>query len=55
MPGASLLLPCQAPRLVQNPDAATDNDFALMMLELAKAYRDCERRQADLAKWVRDR
>jgi hypothetical protein len=37
-----------------NADAATDNDFALMLVELAKAYKDCERRQADLAKWVRE-
>ena len=51
-PNAALLLPCIPPRLT-DPETATDNDVALEMIELAKAYADCERRQADLAKWVR--
>lgn len=39
--------------MVPNPDVATDNDLALMMLDLGKAYAECERKQADLAKWVK--
>lgn len=53
MPNAALLAPCTDPAVVQNPEAATDNDFALMLLNLAKAYVDCRQRHADLATFVR--
>lgn len=53
-PGAALLLPCVPPRVVADVEAATDNDLALMMLGLGRAYAECERRQADLVKWVRE-
>ncbi len=52
MPGASLLLPCQPPPIA---DGESDNDYARDMIELARAYKLCERRQADLAAWVRGR
>ncbi len=51
-PNAALLLPCIDPALA-DPETATDNDMAVMMLGLAKAYVDCKRRQADLTAWVR--
>lgn len=53
-PSAALLEACTDPAVVPNPEAATDNDIALMMLNLAKAYADCKERQANLAKFVRE-
>lgn len=53
VPSAALLEPCVDPAVVADPDKATDNDFAMMMLNLGKAYEDCKRRQADLATFVR--
>jgi len=52
VPPAQLVQPCIDPEVVPDPSKATDNDFALMMLGLGKAFVDCKQRQADLAKWV---
>lgn len=52
-PDASLLLPCQDPALVDDPDAATDNDVAAERIRVAEAYLACKRRHADLVTFVR--
>lgn len=53
-PDAGLLLPCQDPALLADPDKATDTDVGLERVRVAEAYVACKRRHADLAKWVRD-
>jgi hypothetical protein len=52
-PDASLLLPCQDPALVDDPDTATDNDVAAERIRVAEAYLDCKRRHADLVTFVK--
>lgn len=52
-PDASLMLPCQDPRLVPDPDTATDNDVAAERIRVAEAYLTCKRKHADLATFVR--
>ena len=47
-PDASLLLPCQDPVLVDDPDTASDNDIAAERIRVAEAYLACKRRQGDL-------
>jgi hypothetical protein len=54
MPDAGLLLPCQDPALIADPDTATDTDVALERIRVAEAYVACRRRHADLVTWVRD-
>ena len=51
-PDASLLLPCQDPALVDDPDTARDNDIAAERIRVAEAYLACKRRQGDLAAFV---
>lgn len=51
-PSEALLSPCVDPE-VGNP--TTDNDYGVLMLELARAYADCRQRHADLSAWVRNR
>lgn len=53
MPDASLLLPCQDPQLVADPDTATDNEVAAERIRVAEAYLACKRRHSDLATFVR--
>lgn len=53
VPNAALLQPCVDPAVAPNPDTATDNDLALMMINLGKAYADCKQRQADLVTFVK--
>ena len=52
MPDASLLLPCQDPQLVDDPDTATDNEVAAERIRVAEAYLACKRRHTDLATFV---
>jgi len=51
-PDASLLLPCQDPVLVAEPDKATDNDVAAERIRVAEAYLACKRRHGDLVTFV---
>ena len=51
-PDASLLLPCQDPQLVGDPDTATDNEVAAERIRVAEAYLACKRRHADLTTFV---
>ena len=53
MPDASLLLPCQDPALVNDPDTATDNEVAAERIRVAEAYLACKQKQADLATFVK--
>ena len=53
MPDASLLLPCQDPQLVADPDSATDNEVAAERIRVAEAYLTCKRRHADLVTFVK--
>ena len=52
MPDASLLLPCQDPQLVDDPETATDNEVAAERIRVAEAYLTCKRRHADLVTFV---
>jgi hypothetical protein len=52
-PDASLLLPCQDPALVADPDTATDNEVAAERIRVAEAYLACKRRHADLVTFVK--
>ena len=51
-PGAGLLLPCQDPELVRDPDNASAEEINVERIEVAKAYANCKRRHADLATFV---
>ena len=51
-PDAGLLLPCQDPALVDDPDSATDNEVAAERIRVAEAYLACKRRYADLVTFV---
>ena len=53
MPDASLLLPCQDPALVDDPETATDNEVAAERIRVAEAYLACRQRHADLVTFVR--
>ena len=53
MPDTSLLLPCQDPQLVDDPETATDNDIAAERIRVAEAYLACKQRHADLATFVK--
>ena len=52
-PDASLLLPCQDPQLVDDPETATDNEVAAERIRVAEAYLACKRRHADLVNFVK--
>jgi hypothetical protein len=52
-PDASLLLPCQDPRLVDDPEAASDNEVAAKRIRVAEAYLACKQRHGDLVTFVR--
>lgn len=52
-PDASLLLPCQDPALVDDPETATDNEVAAERIRVAEAYLACKRRHADLVTFVK--
>jgi hypothetical protein len=52
-PSAALLLPCQDPALVADPESASDEEIELERIAVARAYVDCKRRHADLATFVK--
>jgi hypothetical protein len=52
-PDAGLLLPCQDPALVDDPETATDNEVAAERIRVAEAYLACKRRHADLVTFVK--
>ena len=52
-PSAALLLPCQDPELVPDPEAATDEQVETERINVARAYVDCKRRHADLVTFVK--
>ena len=52
-PDATLLLPCQDPQLVDDPETATDNEVAAERIRVAEAYLACKRRHADLVTFVK--
>ncbi len=52
-PSAALLLPCQDPALVPDPETATDEQVELERVAVARAYVDCKRRHADLVTFVK--
>ena len=52
-PDPSLLLPCQDPELVADPDSASDNEVAAERIRVAEAYLACRQRHADLVEFLR--
>jgi hypothetical protein len=50
-PDASLMQPCERPKGVDIN--ATDNEIALAWLDAVEKYLLCERKQEDLAKFVK--
>jgi hypothetical protein len=48
-----LLQPCVDPELVPDPETATVEQVNVERINVARAYVDCKRRHADLAKWVK--
>jgi hypothetical protein len=52
-PDASLLLPCQDPVLVADPEIASDNEVAAERIRVAEAYLACKRRHVDLVTFVK--
>jgi hypothetical protein len=50
-PDSALLQPCERPRGVD--PKASDNDIALAWLDAVQKYLACERKQEDLAKFVK--
>jgi hypothetical protein len=53
-PGEALLQQCVDPRLVPDPESASDGDLQLEKLELARAYVDCRSRLQKLVAGVRE-
>jgi hypothetical protein len=51
-PDAGLLLPCQDPALVADPETATDNEVAAERIRVAEAYLACKQRHADLVTFI---
>ena len=51
-PDASLLLPCQDPVLVADPETASDNEVAAERIRVAEAYLACRQRHRDLVTFV---
>ena len=52
-PDASLLLPCQDPELVADPEQADDNDVAAERIRVAEADLACKQRHADLVTFMK--
>lgn len=52
-PSAALLLPCQDPELVPDPETATDEQIEVERVNVARAYVDCRQRHADLVTFVK--
>jgi hypothetical protein len=51
-PSAALLLPCQDPELVPDPETATAEQVNVERINVARAYVDCKRRHGDLVTFV---
>jgi len=49
---AGLLLACQDPALVADPNNATVAEINVERIRVAQAYSDCRQRHGDLALWV---
>jgi len=49
---AGLLLACQDPQLVPDPNNATVAEINVERIRVAQAYADCRQRHGDLAIWV---
>lgn len=52
-PSAALLLPCQDPDLVPDPDTASDEQVEVERIAVAKAYKDCKQKHGDLVTFVK--
>ena len=52
-PSAALLLPCQDPELVADPETATVEEVNVERVNVARAYVDCRQRQGDLVTFVK--
>jgi hypothetical protein len=48
-----LLLACQDPELVADPQNATVAQINVERIRVAQAYADCRQRHGDLAVWVK--
>ena len=52
-PSAALLLPCQAPELVPDPETASDKQVEVERVNVARAYVDCRQRHPDMVTFVK--
>ena len=52
-PSAALLLPCQDPELVPDPETASDEQVEVERVNVARAYVDCRQRHAELVTFVK--
>lgn len=52
-PSAALLLPCQDPELVPDPESASSEQINVERINVAKAYVDCKQRHGDLVTFVK--
>ena len=52
-PSAALLLPCQDPELVPDPETASHEQVEVERVNVARANVDCRQRHADLVTFVR--
>ena len=52
-PSAALLLPCQDPKLVPDPETASDEQVEIERVNVARAFVDCRQRHADLVTFVK--
>ena len=52
-PSAALLLPCQDPELVPDPETASDEQVEVERVDVARAYADCRQRHAALVTFVK--
>jgi len=47
------MAPCVDPDLVPDPDNATADEIRVERINVARAYADCKRKQADAVKFMR--
>ena len=52
-PSAALLLPCQDPELVPDPETASDEQVEVARANVARAYIDCRQCHADLMTFMK--
>ena len=53
LPSAALLLPCQDPELVPDPETVTEKLIEIERINAARAFVDCRQRHADLVTFVK--